>query len=129
MRSLIQGLSAVVQLTMFSCGAAENSPLFGFAIDGLPAKPALDTIESTTKIRPRLVMFYLQWPSTAGECEFPERPLREIDSEGAIPVLSWEPMFLDSEKHEHAISAESLKAGKYDLYIEEFARQSRQFAK
>jgi hypothetical protein len=131
MRHLIFGLFAVVsvQLAMFSCGAAEDSPLFGFAIDGLPAKPDLDTMESATKIRPRLVMFYLQWPSKAAECEFPERPLGAIDSEGAIPVLSWEPMFVDSEKHEHAISAESISSGKYDLYIEEFARRSRQFAK
>jgi mannan endo-1,4-beta-mannosidase len=129
MRSSISGLFAVVQLTMLSCGAAEDSPLFGFAIDGLPAKSELNTIESTTKIRPRLVMFYLQWPSKAGECEFPERPLRAIDSQGAIPVLSWEPMFLDSERRENAISAQSVSAGKYDLYIEEFARRSRQFAK
>jgi len=74
-------------------------------------------------------MFYLQWPSEPENGAFPGGALRSIEASGALPIVTWEPMFLDSEKHEHMISAESIIAGKYDSYLQSFARQSRQFGK
>jgi hypothetical protein len=74
-------------------------------------------------------MFYLQWPSEPENGVFPGGALRSIEESGALPIVTWEPMFLDSEKHERMITAESIIAGKYDSYLQRFARQSRQFGK
>jgi mannan endo-1,4-beta-mannosidase len=74
-------------------------------------------------------MFYLQWPSEPENGVFPAGALRSIEGSGALPVITWEPKFLDSEKHECMISADSISAGKYDSYLQSFARQSRQFGK
>ena len=111
-------------------GAAEQSPpAFGFAIGGLPDRSELNGLERTTGVRPRLIMFYFQWPSDPEKGIFPEPALRSIQTNGALPVLSWEPMFFDSDQHESMIAAESIVAGKYDTYLRRFARQSREFGK
>ena len=60
---------------------------------------------------------------------FPGATLRAIESIGALPVLTWEPMFVDPEKGQQTIPAELITTGKYDLYLEQFARESRQFGK
>ncbi len=74
-------------------------------------------------------MFYLQWPSGPENGVFPGRALRSIEASGALPIVTWEPMFLDSEGHECIIAADSIIGGKYDGYLQRFARESRRFGK
>jgi mannan endo-1,4-beta-mannosidase len=134
MRSQVRALffaAMTLQVATFPGLAAEGSsqPAFGFATEGLPIGSDVNSLERATGIRPRLIMFYLQWPSDPENGIFPSAALRSIEAIGAIPVLTWEPKFLDSEKHEYMIAAESIIAGKYDSYLQRFARQSRQFGK
>jgi mannan endo-1,4-beta-mannosidase len=120
-----------LQLAILSHSAAESRahPLFGFAIEGLPTQAALKTLKKATGIQAPLVMIYLQWPSKSEGGGFPGETLHAIEASGAVPVLTWEPMFVDPEKDEHAIPAESITAGKYDVYLQRFARESRKFEK
>jgi hypothetical protein len=113
-------------------GSTSESPIppeFGFAVEGLPDSSGLNALRRTTGVQPRLVLFYLQWPQKPEAGLFPGAALRAIESIGALPVLTWEPMFLDPEKREQMIPAEVITSGKYDLYLERFARESRQFGK
>jgi hypothetical protein len=117
---------------MLAGTAAESPahlPLFGFAIEGKPDRSDLQALEKDTKIQPRLTEFYLQWPSKPEEGGFPSESLAAIEAAGDIPVLTWEPMSIDPAKAEHAIPAASITSGKYDDYLQRFARESRQFAK
>ncbi|HZC34400.1 MAG TPA: glycosyl hydrolase [Chthoniobacterales bacterium] len=108
---------------------ATDVPAFGFAVGGLLSRSELNSVEKATGVWPRLVMFYLQWPSDPGNGVFPELSLRSIGANGALPILSWEPMFFDSEKHERMIAADSIIGGRYDTYLQRFARESRRFGK
>jgi len=74
-------------------------------------------------------MFYLQWPSQPENGAFPSEALRSIEASGALPIVTWEPMFLDSEGHECMITADSIIGGKYASYLLRFARESRRFGK
>ncbi|HET9376541.1 MAG TPA: glycosyl hydrolase [Chthoniobacterales bacterium] len=133
MRSLVRLLlvTMTVSLAMIA-GLAEEEPdppAFGFAIEGMPTRSEMNSLESATGVRPSIIMFYLQWPSEPETGIFPGDALRSIEASGALPVLTWEPKFLDSEKREQMIPAESISAGKYDSYLRRFARESRQFGK
>jgi mannan endo-1,4-beta-mannosidase len=133
MRSLVRVLlvTMTVSLAMIA-GLAEEEPdppAFGFAIEGMPTRSEMNSLESATGVRPSIIMFYLQWPSRPEIGIFPGEALRSIEASGALPVVTWEPKFVDSETHEQMISAESIIAGKYDSYLQRFARESRQFGK
>jgi mannan endo-1,4-beta-mannosidase len=133
MRSLARVLFVTMTLSFAMldglAGETPSPPAFGFAIEGVPTKSDLNSLERTTGVRPRIIMFYLQWPSRPEIGIFPGEALRSIEASGALPVLTWEPKFVDSETHEQAIPAESITAGKYDSYLQRFARESRQFGK
>jgi mannan endo-1,4-beta-mannosidase len=118
-------------LTISPGSASEDliPPEFGFAIEGLPTSSELRTLVSDTGVQPRLVLFYLQWPQKPEAGAFPGVTLRAIESIGALPVLTWEPMFIDPEKGEQVIPAERITTGKYDLYLEKIALGCRQFGK
>src|ERR1700730_16476803 len=118
-------------LAIFSAGAAESriSPIFGFAIDGLPTGSKLLTLRKATGSRPKIVVFYLQWPPDPHSRVFPGEALRSIAESEAVPVLTWEPMFFDSDKGESMVSVESITGGKFDAYLQWFAGESHQFGK
>jgi mannan endo-1,4-beta-mannosidase len=133
MKAPIHALLAAVslQLTMLAGTAAEGNTaqlLFGFAIEGKANRFDLKTLEKATGIRPRLTGFYLQWPPKPEGGVFPSESLAAIEAAGAIPVLTWEPMFIDPANAEHTIPADSITSGKFDAYLQRFARESRQFA-
>jgi mannan endo-1,4-beta-mannosidase len=133
LRSLVRILftTMTLALVMFPglAPGGPSQPAFGFAIEGLPLGSDVDALERATGIRPRLIMFYLQWPSKPEGGIFPGGALRSIEAIGALPIVTWEPMFLDSEGHEYAIAADSIIGGKYDSYLQRFARESRRFGK
>ena len=133
MRSLVRILfiAMILGLAKFPGLAADepSQPAFGFATEGMPSVSDIYALERATGIRPRLVMFYLQWPSEPENGVFPGGALRSIEASGALPIVTWEPMFLDSEGRERMIAADSIIEGRYDSYLQGFAHQSRQFGK
>jgi mannan endo-1,4-beta-mannosidase len=129
---LLQPALLIAFLFTIAPGSAGEDPIppeFGFAVEGLPTRSELKTLVSDTGVQPRLVLFYLQWPQKPEAGSFPGVTLRAIESIGALPVLTWEPMLVDPEKGEQAIPAERITSGKYDLYLEQIARGCRQFGK
>jgi mannan endo-1,4-beta-mannosidase len=122
-------LAFLVTISPGSATEPSIPPEFGFAVEGLPTRSELRQLASATGVQPRLVLFYLQWPSKPEAGVFPEPVLHAIESIGALPVLTWEPMFVDPQKGEQMIPANVITSGKYDLYLEQFARESRQFGK
>jgi mannan endo-1,4-beta-mannosidase len=127
--ALLAALS--LQFTMLADTTAESSSqlLFGFAMEGKPNRSDLHSLEKATGIQPRLTEFYLQWPSKPESGVFPSAALAAIEAADALPVLTWEPMFIDPGKAEHTIRASSITSGKYDAYLQRFAWESRQFGK
>jgi hypothetical protein len=77
--------------------------LFGFAIEGKATRSDLEALEKATGIKPLLTEIYLQWPSEPEHGVFPSESLRTIEANGSLPVVTWEPMFIDAAKAEHAI--------------------------
>jgi mannan endo-1,4-beta-mannosidase len=103
---------------------ARPKPLtWGFAVEGYPVTEAqLNTIETSTGLRPDMVVFFLQWPAPDAQSpgQFPAESVAAIAAAGAIPVITWEPMYIKDGK-EVAISHQTLLSGKYDDYILRFA--------
>ena len=106
------------------CGSA---PLFfGVALDGYPiGKERLKSIEEAIGVSPGMVSFFLQWPSMTrqGSHCFPRESLDAIWNTGAIPCLTWEPMYY-SEGREIMVSCHDILNGVYDPYLLEFAKQA-----
>jgi mannan endo-1,4-beta-mannosidase len=127
--ALLAALS--LQLPMVAGTTIESTSqlLFGFAIEGKPNRTDLKSLEKATGVQARLTEFYLQWPSKPEDGVFPSAAIAAIEAAGALPVLTWEPMFIDSAKTEHTIPADSITFGDYDTYLQHFARESRRFAK
>ncbi len=99
--------------------------LFGLTVHGLPVTQdqILDQ-EAEVKIPVRLVTFYLQWPHRPDHGNFPASSLRAIHALGAVPCLTWEPMYYSPSSGERMISARSILQGDYDPYLISFARKA-----
>ena len=114
-----------------SCYKAEpnknsEAAYFGYALDGNPiTQESMANIFAKTNQKADFLVFFLQWPKSPFNNNFPKESLLNILKQNAIPVLSWEPMFIDDEQ-ERTISAESILAGNYDKYITNFAQEARQ---
>ncbi len=119
-RILILGLTLSVPWGAPLAGA--QSLRFGLALEGQPETPA--TLGQETGLPVSLVNVFVQWPQypeQPGQGEFPLQTARAVAAIGATLVLTWEPMYL-AEGKEHAIDAADIVAGRYDAYIERFAR-------
>jgi len=100
--------------------------LFGVALDGFPiTEEQLTTVEDDIGISPGIVVFFLQWPSVEGQgsARFPRESLDAIWNTGAIPCLTWEPMYY-KDGHEVMIPYQVILNGDYDPYLIGFAKQS-----
>lgn len=94
--------------------------LFGVALDGYPILH--NRISGPTKnlsFTPEIIQFYLQWPERPGHGVFPTESLDAIWNSGAVPCITWEPMYINTGK-EFAISASKILSGEYDAYIDAF---------
>lgn len=106
-------------------------PFWGFALDGHPlTEEHINAIEKETGIKPRIVVFFLQWPPPGNNLPvtFPEETLNAIWNGGAIPCLTWEPMYYEGGK-EITVPYGNILEGSYDPYILEFARRVRDWKK
>ncbi len=130
---------AIVLLTVITFGAALSPPgisaegplMWGFALDGYPVtKGRLSEVGSATGLKPDLVVFFLQWPQPRSS-SLPEFPLGSLDAiwkSGAIPCVTWEPMYHKNGK-ETTVYYKQLLHGDYDHYISQFALQARSWGK
>ncbi len=95
---------------------------FGFALEGFPVtKRQLDQLKYETKMDPKIIEFYLQWPADPKQPPLLLSSLEAIGSIGAIPCVTWEPMYYKDKKRV-AIHSEEIIKGVYDNYINAFAK-------
>ena len=106
------------------CG---SGPLFfGVALDGCPITgERLQSVTDEIGLQPGIVVFFLQWPPIGdqGVARFPGESLDAIWNMGAIPCLTWEPMYY-SEGREIMVTCQDILNGAYDAYLMGFAKQS-----
>jgi len=102
-----------------------SGPIFGFALEGLPITgKQIQSIEKDTGLRPELVVFFLQWPADPTETGFPAPSLDTIRNRGALPCLTWEPMYYQNNR-EMIIPADQILNGTYDAYLTAFAQEAK----
>ncbi len=115
-----------------SCGTSGAGPsLWGFALDGYPITPGrIEGVEAASGLRPDMIVFFLQWPSGEDRStgEFPFESLEAIAASGAVPCVTWEPMYVKGDR-EIVISHADVLGGRYDGYIERFAEKARSWKK
>lgn len=110
-------------------GSPETGPtplFFGVALDGCPIqKERLRSIQDELGVSPQLVVFFLQWPQPDAQAEapFPRDTLNAIWDTGAIPCLTWEPMYFD-QGDEVMVPCQDILSGAYDPYLIWFAEQA-----
>ncbi len=99
---------------------------FGVALDGCPiTEERLKNVQNDIGLSPGIVVFFLQWPSIEGQgsARFPRESLDAIWNLGAIPCLTWEPMY-HRDGHEVMVTYQDILNGAYDPYLMGFAKQS-----
>lgn len=119
-----------------TASVSESNPLaegrfkWGIALDGYPiTSDRLEKVEQETGVAADLIVFFMAWPEHGHQpAVFPLETLNAIHDYGAIPCLTWEPMYF-KDGAEHAISARAILSGKYDAYIASFARHTAQWNK
>lgn len=114
-----------------ACSAASPRPAWGFALDGHPITgEALAALGGETGLRPRLIVFFQQWPENPAAQDFPKGSLEAIAAIGAEPVITWEPMFYRAaDNAETMIPAAQVTDGAYDGYIMAYARAAAAWGK
>ena len=127
---LLPCLSIILFFPSLLKAAAPNdvpaSFLFGVALDGFPiTEERLKNVENDIGVSLGMVVFFLQWPpiEDQGSATFPGKSLDAIWNTGAIPCLTWEPMYY-RDGHEVMIPYQAILNGDYDPYLMGFARQS-----
>lgn len=120
------GLFAVA-LALCGCASSRpTGPYFGLALQGLPVTgSAIDTAAREAGLAPEIVVFFLQWPaSPASAAGFPRSSVEAIARKGALPCLTWEPLFYRGT-NEVILPAEQILSGAYDPYLRQFAAEAR----
>ena len=78
-----------------AAGESSEPLLWGVALDGYPiTSDRLSAVVGSTGLVPRLVVFFQQWPRDGNlPADFPRESLAAIWERGAVPCLTWEPMY------------------------------------
>ncbi len=128
------GVASLFFLLLFSACEQKNvsasrALFWGFAMEGFPiTKELLDEQKKKTMINPGLILFYLQWPSPSSKPASVKESLNSIWEIGALPCLSWEPMYYQ-EKSELIIPCEDILSGRYDHYLTFAAEEIKAWGK
>lgn len=102
----------------------EKKVSFGLALEGLPASASIfHKLEKETGFPVSYINIFLQWPHDPDLDNFPYESLKSVHSFGAVPILTWEPMYYENHK-EYMIPAKDILQGRYDDYIRHFARKT-----
>lgn len=97
---------------------------FGLALDGRPITPArLDALAASHGARPGVVAVFEQWPEKPASADLAglAASMTAIRAAGAVPVVTWEPMFYRADGTEVILSAPEILDGSYDAYLDAFA--------
>lgn len=123
---------SLIMFALFSNLSRANEPLlWGFAIDGYPVTAQrLKEIETETGLTADIIVFFLQWPSAQDNVKtyFPLTSLEIIWNAGAVPCITWEPMYY-KDNREIVIPYGEILNGNYDSYILGFAGQAKSWGK
>ncbi len=120
----------ILMLFLFFMAGCESDKMeetsdvfFGLALEGLPHSASIfQDLEEDMGLPVSLVNFFLQWPQDPGFDNFPQRTLTAVHEFGAVPVLTWEPLYYEDHR-EHMIPASDILEGRYDKYINLFAHR------
>lgn len=132
-KNFLTAAALIFSFTVFAFSEEHHNhaPFFGFAINDYPVtERILHKLENETKIYPRMINFFLQWPSKENirKAEFPLETLENISKISAAPCMTWEPMYIENGK-EIAISYSQILNHRYDSYILRFAREIKLWGK
>lgn len=129
---ILSGLCVMMQGAGAGAEASGSATLlWGFAIEGCPVTEArLKKLQADTGIQPDIIVFFLQWPKPGPvpKDAFPRASLEAIWNQGAVPCVTWEPMFLEQGRG-IAVSYRQILEGRYDRYLVTFARGARDWGK
>lgn len=123
-------LIAAALLPLSACAGAGNPPpvsmaaRFGVALDGRPITAGrLAALAERLGARPGHVVVFEQWPErpAAPDLAGLASSLEAIRGAGAVPVITWEPMFYRADGTEVIMPAAWILGGGYDGYIDAFA--------
>ncbi len=108
----------------------EGKPLmWGFVVDPYPVtEEKIKRIEAETALNGEIFMFFLQWQSNPEARGFPLESLNKICVAGALPVISWEPMFYE-KGIETMVDYKKILNREYDPYLNYFADESAKWGK
>lgn len=125
---LLALLSVLGIISISGCGGMKGAPPFlGVALEGHPiTTQKLELVTREFPVPPEIVLFYLQWPSSPERNNFPTMSLDAIRDAGAIPCLTWEPMYYEGDQ-EHTIGNRLILDGNYDPYITAFALEAKRW--
>ncbi len=133
-------IAAPILFLAFLCSTATSNQsshpgdqqelFFGVALDGYPLTARqLQSIHAELKLRPSMVVFFLQWPENPDAGHFPWETLQVLDGFGALPCLTWEPMSINQDG-EQVIPADAIvNGGVYEGYVRNFARAARDYGR
>jgi len=108
-------------------GAADRSLCWGLALEGHPVTTGMiEAAEKEVGIPARIVVFFLQWPSNPEEGRFPGESLDAVRGKGAVPCITWEPMYYENGR-EITIPHQRILEGGYDAYLASFAKAAREW--
>ncbi|MBR7832347.1 hypothetical protein KDL01_03710 [Actinospica durhamensis] len=100
---------------------AEPGKYFGVTADDLPGSPAaFSAVAKTAGVSPNMVEYYVNWTQ-----DFSTEDVYDAYSEGALPVITWEPFAGGTTGHtildqpDYALS--TIIAGNHDAYITQYA--------
>lgn len=111
-----------------SSGYSQKSFL-GISLEGLRiSENKLENSADETGITLNFVNLFLQWPKNPNNGYFPLHAMEEIWDCGAVPVITWEPMYID-DGEEHYISYRDILDGKYDKYLSYVIGEIQKFNK
>lgn len=122
-------------ILLFCCSCREDvnaahHPLFwGVALEGNPITTKMvKAADNETGLPSQIVLFFLQWPMSPETDNFPADSLNAIWKRGAVPCITWEPMFY-KDGEEIMIPGEQILNGGYDNYLKTFAKGIKSWGK
>lgn len=128
--TILSALCGVMLCLLAACQASCSPPalpFWGVALDGNPlTSERLNKVEAETGLPFQMVVFFLQWPAKPETDNFPTESLTSIEQRGAIPCLTWEPMYYEDGRAV-TVDWQRILAGDYDSYLIGFARQAKAF--